>query len=116
MKPTQLHENIAQQIDNMLPAGLVPGKDIGMGVVGESTLAVVLPKRGLRFDVRYDEGRDTYVLTRMEYPSNVVLGDPISDVYCDQLGELIFGDEAKPFSLPMVMISGDDGETWEKLA
>lgn len=115
--PNDLHQTIASQIHHTLPEGFEPGVDVGMEVIDESTLAIVLPKRGLRFDVRYDAGWDTYVLTRMERHAGAWVADePISDVYCDQLGDLIFGDEAKPFTLPMVQISTDDGQTWDVIA
>lgn len=116
--PNQLHQTIAAQIDHVLPEGLVPGKDVGMEVIDRTTLRILAyardPERRCAWDVRYDEGWDTYVLTR--YVPGGPAEEPISDVYCDQLGDLIFGDEAKPFTMPMVQISHDDGETWDVIA
>lgn len=117
MEPTEIHQTIAGQIDNTKPDDLKPGVDVGMEAIDANTLAVVLPKLGVRFDVRYDAGPDTYTVTRQDWMMGVwVAAEPISGLYCDQLGDLIFGEDAKPFTLPMTMISTDDGETWETIA
>jgi hypothetical protein len=112
MEPNEIHQTIAGQLDHMKPDDLKPGVDVGMEATSEDTLAVIVVPTGTRATVRYDAGRDTYAVS-------VVRGDDdrfYDDVYCDQLGELIFGDEAKPFTAPMVQISTDDGETWDVIA
>ena len=118
MKANQIHETIAGQIHNMKPADLEPGVDIGMAPLREDTLLVrVLPSqpndaRSLDAQIRLDQGRDLYDVTiyqRGEKHEHI-------GVYCDQLGNLVFGDQAEPFTLPMVMFSDDDGETWDVIA
>jgi hypothetical protein len=39
MQPTELHETIAYQIDNMRPPHLEPGKHIGLEVIDETRSA-----------------------------------------------------------------------------
>jgi hypothetical protein len=119
MEPNQIHQNIAQQVDSMKPDHLRPGIDVGMEPIDRTTLRVLLPYRGGHVDVRYDEGPDTYTVTRTD---TVKLGhlvmpcerEPLSDVYCDQLGELVFGDDAKGWSQPFGGISTDGGQTWKE--
>ena len=112
MKSNQIHQTIAQQIDHMKPDHLRPGIDVGMEPLDATTLRVLVRvdhDAFARFDIRYDEGRDTYVFTAGD-------DEPISDIYCDQLGELVFGENAKPWTQPLVQISDDDGETWTVIA
>jgi hypothetical protein len=114
MEPSQIHQTIAQQIDHTKPDDLKPGVDVGMQAIDDCTLAVVMPKAGTRVDVRYDAGPDTYTLTRSERVGEIWVSTkpPMSDVYCDQLGELIFGSDAKPWSQPFGgIVDMDTGET-----
>jgi hypothetical protein len=102
MEANEIHESIAQQVDHMRPPGLRPGIDIGMEVVDEVTLRIMLhpgdAEQRRSVDVRYDRGPDTYTVT-VHPPGQ--RGEPISDVYCDQLGELIFGrEDALPWRQP----------------
>jgi hypothetical protein len=115
MEPNDIHQTIAAQIDNMKPAHLTPGVDIGMAPVNETTLAVVFPERHERFDITYDEGRDLYNVTRSTRPVPSVriwlAHDPLEGVFCDQLGEILFGSEAEPWTLPFGYILTEDGVT-----
>lgn len=104
MEPTQLHQTIAQQIDHMKPDDLTPGVDIGMAVLNETTLLVrVMPAtpnddRSVDAHIIYNEGRDTYDVHLWQRGEK----DEYSDVYCDQLGGLVFGEEhAKRWTQPM---------------
>jgi hypothetical protein len=117
MDPNETHQSIAQQVDHMKPDHLRPGVDVGMEVIDEATLRILLPYKGGHVDVRYDQGPDTYTVTRTE---TVKLGslvmpcerDPISDIHCDQLGELVFGEDAKPWRQPFGgIVDMDTGET-----
>jgi|KBSMisStandDraft_5_1062788.scaffolds.fasta_scaffold1447226_2 hypothetical protein len=113
----QIHESIAQQIDCMRPPHLRPREHVVMEVLDDQTLRVLVRTEPMRCtDIRYDAGPDTYTVTRYEVSGGLIPSEPISDVYCDQLGEIVFGDEAMPFTLPLVAISDDDGETWEVIA
>lgn len=103
MEPTQLHETIAAQVANMKPDDLTPGVDVGMVVLNATTLLVrVLPampndERSKDVHIIYDEGRDTYEVHVWQRGEK----DEYSDVYCDQLGGLCFGEDAAEWSLPM---------------
>ena len=113
MQPNQIHETIAGQIDNMKPLDLTPGVDIGMAPLNETTLLVrVLPAepnsdRSKDIHVIYDEGRDTYDVHVWQRGEK----DEYSDVYCDQLGTLCFGEYAQAWTLPMGSITtfNEDG-------
>ena len=117
IEPNQIHHNIAQQIDHMKPDHLRPGIDVGLEVLDATTLRVLLPGKQAQVDVRYDEGGDDYTVTRYEHAklgklAVMVEREPLTGVYCDQLGELIFGDDAKQWSQPFGGVSTDGGETW----
>src|SRR3954466_9320177 len=103
--PNEVHQSIAMQIDSMKPDHLRPGLDIGMEPIDETTLRIILPAKRAYVDVRYDRGPHTYTVTAtarapLGATSVLVQRDPISDVYCDQLGEMVFGEDAKEWSLP----------------
>lgn len=112
LEPAAIHQTMAGQIDHMKPDHLVPGKDIGIEVRDANSITVSIPAQDLRATVEYRPGPDTYAVEILRD------GDVSSfdDVYCDQLGELIFGNEAKPWSAPLVQISDDEGETWKVIA
>ena len=119
IQPTQIHQSIAQQVDHMKPEHLRPGIDVGMEPVDRTTLRILTyvrdPERRRAFDVSYDEGRDLYDV--IAYPPGAA-ADPNTDVhtgvYCDMLGELLFGDDAEGWSLPFGGISTDGGKTWKE--
>ena len=117
MDPNETHQNIAQQVDHMKPDHLRPGIDVGMEVRDENTLRILLPAKQCHVDVRYDAGPDTYTVTQFELAklgsmTAIVEREPVSGIHCDQLGELIFGDDAKPWTQAFGgIVDMDTGET-----
>lgn len=109
MQPTQLHQTIAFQIDNMRPAHLVPGKHVGMEVLDENTVGITVVPTGVTATVTYEEGPDLYSVSVKKHTED----EPTeyTGVYCDMLGELIFGINAEPASFPMVELFVLDPET-----
>lgn len=103
MEPTEIHQIIAQQVDHMKPDDLTPGVDIGMAVLNATTLIVrIMPgepndARSKDVHIIYNEGRDTYDVHVWQRGEK----DEYSDVYCDQLGVLCFGDHAAAWTQPM---------------
>ena len=118
MDPNDVHQTIAQQIDHMKPEHLTPGVDIGIEVVDERAIRVLVLPHQESYEIRLDPS-DTYTVTRSVLDAQhrpIAAEQPLAGIYCDQLGEIIFGDEAKPWTQPMVQISDDDGETWKVIA
>jgi hypothetical protein len=111
---TPIQMEIARQIHNAKPDGLVPGRDVGFEPLGEDSLIVRLAVEirpglrvtSLRVVVTYDHGRDDYDV-RLETDSE---SKDLDRVYCDQLGELIFGEDAKPWDEPMGAIITEDAD------
>jgi hypothetical protein len=100
---TPIQIEIARQIHNAKPDALVPGKDIGMDPLGETAIVVqIVVERVVtrRITVTYDEGPDTYTV-RIEHRAGV---DELAGIYCDQLGELVFEGDAKPWDEPFATI------------
>jgi hypothetical protein len=112
MKANDLHQTIAAQVDNMRPAHLTPGQDVQMQVIDEITVRVLVRRPAARLiDIRYDAGPDTYTVTRYTIKDGTATaGEPLSDVYCDQLGELVFGEVAEDWTLPFVVIESFDAD------
>jgi hypothetical protein len=110
MKPNDLHQTIAGQVDNMRPPHLTPGQDVQMEVVDEITLRVLVKRPAIRLvDIRYDAGPDTYTVTPYTIvDGKATPGKPLSDVYCDQLGDMVFGEVAEDWTLPFVVIETID--------
>lgn len=110
MEPNEIHQSIAQQIDNMKPADLTPGVDIGMEPLNPTTLLVrVLPaepnhERSCDAHITLDEGRDLYDVTVFQRGEKA----KHEGVFCDQLGTLIFGEYAGEWSLPFGAIITED--------
>jgi hypothetical protein len=90
----------------MKPDHLRPGVDVGMEVRDETTLRILLPAKQCHVDIRYDAGAghlhghavraEARSATRRRSSS----ASPMSGIHCDQLGELVFGEDAKPWSQP----------------
>lgn len=99
---------IARQIHITKPDAYVPGVDVAMRPDNDpNTIEVLVLKTGLSAVIRYDAGPDTYTVTTTE---DGITRD-LTGVYCDQLGELVFGAEnAKPFSEPMVEVITDEDD------
>jgi hypothetical protein len=110
MEPTDLHQTIAFQIDNQRPAHLVPGKHVGMEVVDADSLRVIVLPTGIRAVVTYQHGPDLYAVSVTNHAGEVTMFD---GVYCDMLGDLIFGVNAEPATYPMVELVVLDPETGE---
>jgi hypothetical protein len=108
MEPTQIHQTIAYQIDNQRPPHLVPGRHVGMEVTGPLSVRVTVVPTGLRAIVTYNEGSDLYELAITTHAGETTLYD---GVYCDMLGDLIFGVDAEAASFPMVGLIILDPET-----
>lgn len=108
MEPTDLHQTIAYQIDNQRPPHLEPGRHVGMAVIDADTLLVLVGPTATMAIVRYDHGRDTYLVTVNRSGGEV---KDFDDVYCDMLGDLIFGVDASPATFPMggILTFDDDG-------
>lgn len=118
MKPNDLHQTIAGQVDNMRPPHLTPGQDVQMEVVDEITLRVLVKRPAPRLvDIRYDRGPDTYTVTPYTIKDGAATaGEPLSDIYCDQLGEMVFGQVAEGWTLPFggVQIIDEHGNVVEE--
>lgn len=113
MEPTEIHQTMAGQIDHMRPAHLEPGRHIGMAVVDETTLLVLVGPTATLAIVRYLPGPDLYSVTVNRQ------GQPVRDhdgIYCDQLGDLIFGVDAGEWMLPFgsIQILDADGNVIEE--
>lgn len=110
MKANDLHETIAAQVGHMCPPHLTPGQDVQMEVVNDVTLRVLVRRPALRLvDIRYDAGPDTYTVTPYTFETGSAHpGESISGVYCDQLGEMVFGEVAGDWTLPFVVIETHD--------
>ena len=108
MKTNETHEMMAFQIDNQRPPHLLPGKHVGMAVVDDETLLVVVGPTARLAIVRYCPGPDLYSVTIDPYGGDV---EDYDGVYCDMLGDLIFGADAVPASFPMVELVILDPET-----
>jgi hypothetical protein len=89
MQTNSVLEQMAAQIDHVKPDHLVPGQTIGMRVKNETTLIIEVP------------------CMRLQATVERLLDDEVSSferVYCDQLGELIFGDAASEWTAPLVEV------------
>lgn len=108
-----VHETIASQIDNMRPPHLVPGKHIGIEPVDRLSIMVTVVPTGVTAMVRLDEGRDLYDVAVCKHGGEATAYE---GVFCDQLGDLIFGVNAEPWTLPFggIQILDADGNVVEE--
>lgn len=114
-EPTDIQLEIARQVAHMKPAHLRPGTDVVFLPIDDDSLAVWVRTDNTKALVTYDAGRDTYVLARQRVTDETA--QMFDDVYCDQLGELIFGSDAKGWTMPFGEIYTDDGNGgWTKVA
>jgi hypothetical protein len=97
LQPTEIHETMAAQIDHQKPGRLMPGRDIGIEVRDANSIKVVVPSENMQATVEYLPGPDLYAV-------EVLRDDEVTSfdrVYCDQLGEILFGAEASEWTAPM---------------
>lgn len=106
---------MAAQIHHRKPDYLRPGFDVLMEPVehyGLDGLRVTLHPFGDEADYlcavfTYDLASDTYdALVQRGHGTEA---EEMSNVYCDDLGEILFGDEAKPWTAPYFQITDGDG-------
>jgi hypothetical protein len=103
---TQIAETIAGQLHSMKPDHLIPGKDVGMVAIDKG---VIVSMASRIVTIVLDEAADLYGVTIDEEDSPTRVFDGI---FCDQLGELVWGDDAKPWNLPFGgIIDMETGET-----
>ena len=109
---SEIQITIAHQVHHMKPVDLVPGRDVFFIGEEDGSLTVVTADRVT--NVRYDAGADHYSVSYKAGAHDAP--EALHGVYFDQLGELCFGSDAEPYTLPIVAISTDDGESWEVIA
>jgi hypothetical protein len=108
MQPNDVHETIARYLHNMKPERYRPGIDVGISIVDEWSVIVDVVPAGRRLQIRYDRGPDLYSVR--EFDGERPGWDEWTErIYCDQLGEVVFGGEAEPWTLPMVAFITEDG-------
>jgi hypothetical protein len=104
-------EEIARQLDHMKPEHLEPGVHVGMEIMATYTLRVIVREPGQptrRADVTYWPGHDHY---SVDLDVDGERQREIDGVYCDQIGEIVFGDNAKPWTMPFgAIIDPDTGK------
>src|SRR4051812_9002838 len=115
---------IAGQLHHTLPDALEPGRDAGMIPLPDA-LGVYVGPRDRVAVVAYDAGGDTYDVAVAVAPpvrsvatithlmewlleslrTNAEVNPRVAKVHrglhCDQLGEFVWGDDAKPYTMPM---------------
>lgn len=125
-------EIIAGQLHHTKPDALTPGTHVGM-VPLASALGVYIGPRDRVAVVAYNAGSDEYDVAVAPAPpvhtaraltdlmtwllESLVTNAHVSSevaklyrgVYCDQIGEFVWGDDAKPFTQPMVVVDFGDG-------
>jgi len=99
MEPNDTHEIIAHYLHHTKPEHLKPGRDVGIAIMDEHTvIAHVLPLLTIAV-ITYQPGPDLFDVTISDATPKV---REYAGVYCDQLGELIYGTGAGEFTLPLV--------------
>lgn len=113
MKPLPIHETMMGQIDNMRPEHLIPGKHVGAKVVDDLTLEITVVPTGRVVRVSYMEGPDLYAVTVFKRDNTV---EEHEGIYCDQLGELVFGEDAGEWTMPFggIQILDENGKVIEE--
>lgn len=114
MQISDMQHTIAHQLDHMLPEGWIPGIDVGFEPSTTDPNTLTVKRRdGHVAEVTYDEGMDLY---------NVFVKRPGKDdveshegIFCDQLGEIVYGEQASTWTLPMgaVVTFNEDGSVAE---
>jgi hypothetical protein len=108
-----IHNTILSQIDHMRPAHLEPGKHVGAKAIDEMTIEITVVPTGRVARIRYEEGPDLYSVTVFKRDDTVTEHER---VYCDQLGELVFGADAGEWTMPFggIQILDADGNVIEE--
>lgn len=94
---TETHEEIARQLHHFKPAHYRPGIDVGFAPFDKGSLLVVVPPLHTLAVVTYCPGPDLYSVVVSDATPTVREFD---GVFCDQLGELVFGADAGQWRLP----------------
>jgi hypothetical protein len=114
----ELQETIAGQVAHMKPDWLRPGFDVIMSTEGcdELSLDVMVHPFGGEDEMRYvrisyDEGMDTYVTVLKTVHDTQ--GERRENVFCDDLGKIVYGEDAKEWSQPFgaIITLNKDGTT-----
>lgn len=131
---------IAMQLDNTKPDTWRPGPDVGMmALADDNALGVLVNPINKVAVVNYDSGADEYDVAVADAPTlgadamlvvahafrrmlsaieteDSSLGIELHHgLGCEQIGEFVWGEQAKPFTLPIVAFS-EDGENWDVIA
>jgi hypothetical protein len=116
---SDIAEIIMGQLHHTKPDHLRPGIDVGAEVTDEGAglhIVIIDPHDGpnamqTRREawITYDEGADCYSVVRQIHGQDTE-GFPCAYVW--DLGGIVWGDEAKPYTDPTITVSvlGDDGE------
>lgn len=115
MSTSQTCETIAQYLHHTKPPSYRPGIDVGMSQLDEDTMIVFVPPLHTIAVIRYMHGPDLFSVTISDATPHVRDYD---GVYCDQLGELVYGADADAFTQPTVQIfvMNDDGTPGAEIA
>ena len=112
MEPSNIQQTIAGQVDHQKPDAYRPGIEVGMGIVGSDTVVVFVPPLRTIAVVTYNEGHDLYEVTVSDATPKV---REYEGIYCDQLGDLVFGADSEQWTLPFggIITFDDDGTPHE---
>lgn len=128
---------IAGQLHHTKPDAFEPGRDVGMiPLNNDNALGILVNPADRIVVINYDAGADEYDVAALDAPPirtlqsverlmgvllAAILSNDSSEIEvlrglgCEQIGEYVWGEQAKPFTLPMVMMKfGDDD--WEVIA
>jgi hypothetical protein len=107
---TRVAETILAQVDSVRPDSLTPGKDVGATAITNGVEITTLAT-GRRVRIVYDADLDLYDVTVTDGEEH----NTHEGCYCDQLGEIVWGEDAKPWTLPLGgIIDLDTGEELER--
>jgi hypothetical protein len=90
----EIAETIARQIDHQKPDKCEPGRDVQMAIANDTLLVAVIPLETVAH-ISYDKGMDLYSVALHKGTDNK---KDFDGVHCNQLGEIIFGKKAKPWT------------------
>lgn len=107
MSDMSVPEEISRQLHNTKPDALLARTDVVMLPLDERTLLVVIFPRKRAAVVHFDPDENVYLVIR-EDPSGRKVTDNVQNV---QLGQLVWGPDAKPYTLPTIYVI--DAETGE---